>query len=211
MLFGLKMVADLTTTGRFLVTGDLISLDGGIWRAQPALSRLSAALRNERVDEIREVLLASPSFRTFARSVGELEIGQTLERSLFGRGAGTYRALGEVTCICAQVQGEGIYATPATPDAEAFVPVALKRYSELEGGDGLVATGAWLESLIRKDGIHPESGVDWMRPVNVDLSGGPRRALPCKLRNDDHIVYVSAVAREPAQRSCLFTSIVGTI
>ena len=176
---------------RFLVTGDLISLEGEIWRAQPTLSRLSAALRNERVDEICELLLASPSFGTFAKSVGELEIGQTFERSLFGRGVGTYRTLGEVICICAHVQGEGIYATPATPDAEAFVPVALKRYSELEGGDGLVATGAWLESLIRKDGIHPE--IARRRLDEASGRGFVRRSTEgstMQTRNDDHIVHV---------------------
>ena len=176
---------------RFLVTGNLVAVEGGIWHAQPLLSRLSAALRNERVEEVCEVLRSSPSFETFAKAIGELEIGQTLERSRFGRGAGTYRTLGEVTGICANVQSEGIYATPATPNAAEFVPVALKRYSELEGGDGLVATGAWLESLIREDGIHPE--IARRRLDEASERQFVRRSTEgstMQTHNDDHIVHV---------------------
>ena len=58
--------------------------------------------------------------------------------------------------LCAAVSGE-IHATPNVPEAVAFSRIALRRFSSLDReGHGLVATGEWLESLIRDEGIHPE-------------------------------------------------------
>ena len=188
---GTKHSRGLDDYRRFLVSANLVLIEGEVWQAQPTLAKLSAALRNERVEEIRESLLASPSFDAFATFVGGLETGQTVDRSHFGRSAATYRTLGEVTLICADVQGEGIYPTPTIPDAAEFVALALKRYSELEGGDGLVAAGAWLESLIRNDGIHPE--IARRRLDEASEQGLLRRSTEgstLQIRNDDHILHV---------------------
>lgn len=141
---------------RFLLSAGLISIESQAWYAKPQLGKLSAALRNERIEEIHDALLAAPSYAAFAAQIARLEVGQTLEGSLLGRGLSTYRTLGEITLKCVDVQGEGIYPTPMTPNAAEFASLALERYEELEGGEGLVATGAWLEALIRKDGLHPE-------------------------------------------------------
>jgi hypothetical protein len=51
---------------------------------------------------------------------------------------------------------EGFFATPFRPNAASFAPIAIARFQELAQGERLVATGAWLESLVRNDGIHPE-------------------------------------------------------
>ena len=75
--------------------------------------------------------------------------------SNLSRSAATYRTLGELTLICASVGGK-VYATPAHPAPGSFAQIALRRFRDLDSGDGLVATGRWLESLIQHDGIHPE-------------------------------------------------------
>ena len=177
---------------RFLVSADLISIEGQVWRAGPQLGKLSAALRNERTEEIHGVLhAASPSYAAFVAFIEELKIGQTLDPSHLRRGMPTYRTLGEITLLCAEVRGEGIYPTPVTPSAAEFAPLALKRYGELESGDGLVATGAWLESLIRKDGIHPELA---RRCLDESSRNGLLRrsteGSTLQIRHDDHILYV---------------------
>ena len=74
-----------------------------------------------------------------------------------GRRLPPYRILGEVTLMCATVSGSGIFATPNVPGSAEFARVALSRFASVDrDGNGLVATGEWLESLIRDEGIHPE-------------------------------------------------------
>ena len=176
---------------RFLLSAGLISIEGQAWYAKPLLGKLSAALRNERIEEIHDTLLAAPSYAAFAAQIAKLEVGQTLEDSLLGRGTSTYRTLGEITLKCVDVQGEGIYPTPITPNAAEFASLALERYAELEGGDGLVATGAWLEALIRKDGIHPE--VARLRLDEASEKGLLRRSTEgstIQIGHDRHVLHV---------------------
>ena len=176
---------------RFLQSASLVSVTSGTWRAEGLLQRLSAALRHERVDEVREVLLTVPSFAAFSDRVRKLSVGRTLEVSTMGRGGFTYRVLGEVTLICASVSNADIFPTPTAPDAAAFARIALSRFSALDGGDGLVATGAWLESLIRHDGIHPE--IARRRLQEASELGFLRRSTEgstTQMRFDDRIVHV---------------------
>lgn len=141
---------------RFLSSGGLVDFTDGVWKAGERLIHLSAALRNERIEEVRGVLLEVPSFAAFARLLESLSTGRAMDTASPGRGLRTYRSLGEVTLLCAAVSGE-IYATPNVPDTAAFSRIALRRFSSLDReGHDLVATGEWLESLIRDEGIHPE-------------------------------------------------------
>ena len=176
----------------FLSSAGLVSVTNGNWKAEPPIQPLSAALRNERVEELRDALLKTPSFSSFATHVGQSEVGHPLDLSgIVTRGANNYRILGEITLMCALVRTEGLYPTPATPDAATFAQIALDRFSELDRGDGLVATGAWLESLIRKDGIHPE--VARRRLDEASTKGLLRRSTEgstTQVRFDDHVVHV---------------------
>ena len=179
---------------RFLQSADLVSINAGRWRAGGLLSRLSAALRHERVDEVREILLTVPSFAAFSNSVGELAVGSALDVSTMGRGAATYRVLGEMTLICASIADVGIFPTPTVPDVAAFAGIAVRRFSELDRGDGLIATGAWLESLIRADGIHPE--IARRRLQQASEMGLLRRSIEgstTEVRFDDRMVHVLRV------------------
>ena len=179
---------------RFLQSADLVSIEAGRWRAGGLLSRLSAALRHERVDEVREILFTVPSFAAFSNRFKVLAVGSALDVASLGRGAATYRVLGEMTLICASVADAGILPTPTVPDAAAFAGVAVRRFSELDRGDGLVATGAWLESLVRTDGIHPE--VARLRLQEASEMGLLRRSTEgstTQVRFDDRMVHVLRV------------------
>ena len=142
---------------RFLRSGGLVAFSEGVWKAGDRVPRLSAALRNERVGEVRELLLGVPSFAAFAERLRTLTAKSALDTADLGRGSTTYRILGEVTLLCAAVADSGVHATPNVPEAADFAKIALSRFSSLDReGYGLVATGEWLESLIRDEGIHPE-------------------------------------------------------
>ena len=141
---------------RFLLSANQIVESGTLWSAQPQLVALSAALRHENVAEARQLLLEAPSFRAFENLLRGVQDGQWLARLFAGRSSTTYRTLGEITHLCTEIRGVGVFPTLRYPNAEEFSAIALERFSELDVGDGLVATGAWLEALVQKDGIHPE-------------------------------------------------------
>ena len=177
---------------RFLSSADLVSVTDGNWKAEPPIQPLSAALRNERTEELRDVLLNAPSFSTFAAHIGQSEVGSALDLSgVVARGTNNYRILGEITLLCALVRREGVYPTPTTPDAATFARTALDRFTELDRGEGLIVTGAWLESLIRNDGIHPE--IARRRLDEASTKGLLRRSTEgstTQIRFDDHVVHV---------------------
>lgn len=142
---------------RFLLSGRIADVNGGTWAANDLTQAFSSALRNERVDDVRDVLHHTPSFSAFVERLGDLAVGQALDPKPLGRGLSTYVTMGEITLACASVSGSGILATPMRPEPEAFADIALRRFSALDSRSlGLVATGEWLESLVQNEGIHPE-------------------------------------------------------
>ncbi len=191
-LLGVRSSRSRDEYRRFLSSADLVSVTDGNWKAEPPIQPLSAALRNERTEELRDVLLNAPSFSTFAAHIGQSEVGSALDLSgVVARGTNNYRILGEITLLCALVRTEGVYPTPTTPDAATFARTALDRFTELDRGEGLIATGAWLESLIRNDGIHPE--IARRRLDEASTKGLLRRSTEgstTQIRFDDHVVHV---------------------
>ena len=177
---------------RFLSSASLVSVTNGNWKAEPLIQPLSAALRNERVEELRGALLKAPSFSVFATHIEQSGVGRALDLpGIVARGANNYRILGEITLLCALVRTKGLYPTPATPDAATFARIALNRFSELDRGEGLIPAGAWLESLIRNDGIHPE--IAQHRLNEASAKGLLRRSTEgstTQARFDDHVVHV---------------------
>jgi len=177
---------------RFLSSASLVSVIDGKWKVKPLVRPLSVALRNEHVEDLRNALLMSPSFSTFATHIRQSEVGHTLDLSdIVVRGEYNYRILGEITLLCALVKTKGLYPTPATPDAGTFAKIALDRFADLDRGEGLVPTGVWLESLIQKDGVHPE--IARRRLEEASLKGLLRRSTEgstTQVRFDDHVVHV---------------------
>ena len=140
---------------RFLLAAGLLDINDDSWMATGSVQALSAELRNENTDALRDALLEAPSFATFDAHLAKSTVGHPVDMSHLSRSTTTYRTLGELTLICASV-GRNVFVTPTRPAPDRFQQTALRRFRELDGGDGLVATGRWLESLIEHDGIHPE-------------------------------------------------------
>jgi hypothetical protein len=102
--------------------------------------------------------------------------------------------LGEVTQICAPIAGEGLYPTPSVPDLAAFALIAIQRFRDLDQGDGLVATGIWLEDLIRKDGIHPEIARLLLNDASAtNLLSRSTEGSTTDIRFDNHVIQVLRV------------------
>ena len=140
---------------RFLLAAGLLEIDDDGWMAAGSVRLLSVALRNENTAALREALLEAPSFAAFDARLAKSTVGHPVDMSHLSRSAATYRTLGELTLTCASVGGN-VFVTPARPEPAPFSQIALRRFRDLDSGDGLVATGRWLESLIRHDGVHPE-------------------------------------------------------
>ena len=70
--------------GRFLQSGGFVDSAGGVWTAGERIPFLSAALRNERVEEVREALLEVPSYGAFADRLRDLAPGESLATKELG-------------------------------------------------------------------------------------------------------------------------------
>ena len=175
---------------RFLLSADLLSMDGDRWKATPSAQRLSAEIRNGNAIALRDALQQAPSFAVLRARIARSEVGRPIDMSDLPRGAAVYRTLGEMTLICASV-GRDVYATPARPGSGSFAQTALRRFEDLDLGDGLVATGRWLESLIRHDGIHPEIARRSLEEANnAGLLHRSTEGSTTQTAFDDHVVHV---------------------
>ena len=81
---------------------------------------------------------------------------------------------------------------PNVPSPEEFSRIARERFTSLDReGSGLVATGEWLEALIREDGIHPEVA---RRQLDAASEAGLLRrsteGSTTQLRFRDRVVHV---------------------
>ena len=175
---------------RFLFSADLVEIDGGRWMAAPRVRTLSAELRNENPGVLHDALQRAPSFAAFEARVAQSEIGSPIDLSNLSRSAATYRTLGELTLICASV-GRVVYATPARPASRPFAQIALRRFRELDNGDGLAPAGRWLESLIQHDGIHPEVARRALEQANAEgLLRRYTEGSTMQTGFDNHVVHV---------------------
>ena len=178
---------------RFLLSADLVEIDDDRWMATPFVRPLSADLRNEDAAALRDAFLKASSFADFDARIAQSDIGHPIDMSGLSRSATTYRMLGELTLICASV-GRKVYATPVRPSPDLFAQLSLRRFRDLDNGDGLVATGRWLESLIQHDGIHPEISRRALEQANEE--GLLRRSTEGSTMQtdfDNHVVHVLRV------------------
>ncbi len=182
---------------RFLVSAGFVKIENDMWKCQMELRQLSAAIRNQRLEEMHTLLRSEPSYDRFASAIERLLVGNALDPSLLGLGTLTYRTLGEITGMCTEIKGKGIYSTPNRPEAREFAEIALKRFREMNEGEELVSTGAWLESLIMKNGVHPE--ISKARLNQASEQGILHRSTEgstMQIRNSDHVLHVLSVDSE---------------
>ena len=189
-LLNVRNIRNVNEYRRFLLSADLVEIDGDRWIPTSLVQPLSAELRNENPAALRSALLKAPSFAAFDALVAQSEIGHPIDISGLSRSATTYRILGELTLICASVDRK-VYATPTHPAPDFFAQIALRRFRDLDNGDGLVAIGRWLESLVQHDGIHPEVAHRSLEQANEE--GLLRRSTEGSTMQtgfDNHVVYI---------------------
>ena len=120
--------------------------------------RLSSLIRSMiagAFDEILVLLSLVPSFKRFLTNVevgspltqGDSEISATAFRS--------YCALAEMCCAGVRFVDAGIYPTPENPVPEHFSRPALEAYDTVRQGEDYALTGAWLDEMTKRFGIHP--------------------------------------------------------
>lgn len=176
---------------RFLLSGELAMQEGETWQLTEQGAALASAIREVDPERIADGLANVPSVRLLFDRIAAAEIARPIDLELPSRAETTYRTLAEVCLLAAPIPGEGYYATTAKPPLREFADLALERFRELESGDGLVSVGAWLEALVKRDGIHPERS-----RRNLDeaqASGMINRSTEgstTDTRHDQHAVHV---------------------
>ena len=119
------------------------------------LDQFMKAMRGKSYVELNEFLISVPSFRQFS---DKLALGDPLTREASGVRTvafPTHCTLAELCCVGVRFAEDGIYGTPWNPTPTNFVPSALRAYDEVRAGEDFALTGAWLEYLVKRFGIHP--------------------------------------------------------
>ena len=177
---------------RFLASADYIRLEGGRWTATDRLKEASIAARDEDPHAMQRALAHAPSFQALVQRVEGVDNGEPLDLSdLHESSRRTYLVLGELTLLCASVGRGAVFSTLNHPDPADFAELALARFRELAGVDTIVATGRWLESLIRHDGIHPEVARRSLeQATSARLLRRSTEGSTTQIQYDDHVVHV---------------------
>ena len=177
---------------RFLASAGYIRLEGGRWTATDRLKEASIAARDEDPHAMQRALAHAPSFQALVQRVKRVQEGERLDLSdLHESSRRTYLVLGELTLLCASVGRGAVFPTLNHPDPADFAELALARFRELAGVDTIVATGRWLESLIRHDGIHPEVARRSLeQATSARLLRRSTEGSTTQIQYDDHVVHV---------------------
>ena len=180
---------------RFLASGEYILLAGDRWMARDRLKAVAIAARTEDPRSMRNALAHAPSFHNLVQRTERLNNGEPLDLSdLDERSKATYQVLGELTLLCASVGREFVFPTLNSPPPSEFAQLALTRFKEMAGVEKIVATGLWLESLIRHDGIHPEVAQRSLEQASeMGLLHRSTEGSTAQTRYDDHVVHVLRV------------------
>ena len=119
------------------------------------LDQFMKAVRERSYVELNEFLIGVPSFKQFS---GKLALGNPLTRKASGVRTvafPTHCTLAELCCVGVRLAEDGIYGTPWNPTPADFVSSALQAYEEVRAGEDFALTGAWLECLVKRFGVHP--------------------------------------------------------
>lgn len=140
---------------RFLCAGGFAVRSGEVLQKTDRLSALLSSMADGALAEVRTLFAAVPSF---ARLLGNMAVGSPLAQIDSGirtAAFGPYCALAELCCAGVRFADTGIYATPENPTPEYFSRLALDAYDVVRQGEDYVLTGAWLDEMARRAGIHP--------------------------------------------------------
>ncbi|MCJ8237800.1 hypothetical protein [Peteryoungia algae] len=176
---------------RFLASGALITVENGRLCAAPALRDVAIALRTQDMSTLRAGLKCVPSYRALSDAISSTAVGTPVNLDAFKRGMTTYTVLAECTLLGASIHGKGLFPTPNEPSPKEFAQIARDRFKELDNGYGLIATGAWLERLAERDGIHPEIARRLLEDASAKgLLTRTTEGSTIETSFDDHVVHV---------------------
>lgn len=176
---------------RFLLSGELATHEDETWEPTEASVALAAAIREVDPEKIAEGLSHVPSVGLFFRQLTGSEIAKPLDLDLPSRAETTYKTLAEICLLAAPIPNEGYYPTVAKPALREFAGIAVERFKELETGEGLVSVGAWLEALVRYDGIHPERSRRYLDEAQASsMINRSTEGSTTDTRHDQHAVRI---------------------
>ncbi len=140
---------------RFLYAGGFAVKSGAEMEKTDRLSSLIGSMIAGAFDEMRVLLSLVPSFKRFLTNV---EVGSPLTQGDSKINATSFRsycALAEMCCAGVRFVDAGIYPTPENPTPEHFSRPALAAYDTVRRGEDYALTGAWLDEMTKRFGIHP--------------------------------------------------------
>jgi hypothetical protein len=176
---------------RFLKSGGLLAQSDKTWTVTHELQELAVAFRQLDLDSARTILLRVPSVSRFLDGLANTAVGKTWDPTTINRGVQGYTTLGEILLAGAPIPKEGFYPTPSTPSVQEFANVAIEAFKLLDRGDGLISTGAWLETLIRDRGLHPERSRSLLSEASAaGLLQRSTEGSTTDVRHDDHQISV---------------------
>ncbi|MFM0201220.1 hypothetical protein PQR53_15245 [Paraburkholderia fungorum] len=141
---------------RLLESGEFILADKkSNWIGTERLDSLWNACVATDFEAMTNVLKLIPSCNFFFQTLEEQKKFSEGKSPFPSRVLSGYQGLAEFCCIGAPIAGEGFYATATNPKPTAFTEIALKQFVRIAKGEKLASVGAWLEELIRSEGIHP--------------------------------------------------------
>jgi hypothetical protein len=120
--------AALADYRRFLESGSAVSIENGVWKAQPKLRPVAAALRSGDMDQARSALGTFPSFAALQQKLQDHPVGHPFPLETLGRASATYQVLAEASGLGANVYGYGFFATPSRPSDQDFAAIALRAF-----------------------------------------------------------------------------------
>ena len=140
---------------RFLYAGGFAVKSGAEMEKTDRLSSLIRSMIAGAFDEMLVLLSLVPSFKRFLTNV---EVGSPLtqgDSKISATAFRSYCALAEMCCAGVRFVDAGIYPTPENPVPEHFSRPALAAYDAVRRGEDYALTGAWLDEMTKRLGIHP--------------------------------------------------------
>jgi len=175
----------------FLAAGDLAQISDGSLLSTERTLETDQAFSSENPDDLAAALRHVPSVDAVLRALGSAVVGTPVNLGLSERADTTYKVLCEVMCAGCPIAKTGFYPTPNRPRLEEFSEVAVRRFNELDTGDGFVSVGLWLESLAKEDGVHPERSRRYLDEASAaGLVNRSTEGSTTDTRHDQHAVRV---------------------
>ena len=139
----------------FLRAGQFAVGSGEVLEKTDRLASLIRSMADSALEEMQALLAGVPSFGRFLNSVA---VGIPLTRGdskIHVNAFRSYCTLAELCCAGVRFADVGIYATPENPTPGDFSRLALDAYHTVQKGKDYVLTGAWLDEMTIRFGIHP--------------------------------------------------------